>query len=89
MGAGDSYIAGFLNTHMDGADLIQCMQKGAENAAGAEDTENASELPAKEPDSEITMKEFLGRHKLFLVLTFGVFLLFYDHQIINFFMLHL
>lgn len=63
--------------------------EGAESAEDAEDAENASELPAKEPASEITMKEFLGRHKLFLVLTFGVFLLFYDHQIINFFMLQI
>ena len=33
MGAGDSYIAGFLNAHLDGADLTDCMRKGAENAA--------------------------------------------------------
>ena len=33
MGAGDSYIAGFLNAHLDGADLTECMRKGAENAA--------------------------------------------------------
>ena len=58
-----------------------------DQAEGAKDTKATAELPAKEPASEITMKEFLGRHKLFLVLMFGVFLLFYDHQIINFFML--
>ena len=33
MGAGDSYIAGFLNAHLDGADLTDCMRKGAENSA--------------------------------------------------------
>ena len=33
MGAGDSYIAGFLNAHIDGADLKECMQKGTQNAA--------------------------------------------------------
>jgi Sugar kinases, ribokinase family len=33
MGAGDSYIAGFLNALLEGADLSECMRKGAENAA--------------------------------------------------------
>ena len=33
MGAGDSYIAGFLNAHLEGADLSECMRKGAKNAA--------------------------------------------------------
>ena len=33
MGAGDSYIAGFLNALLEGADLKDCMRKGAENAA--------------------------------------------------------
>ena len=33
MGAGDSYIAGFLNAHLGGADLTECMRQGAENAA--------------------------------------------------------
>ena len=33
MGAGDSYIAGFLNAHLAGCDLTDCMRKGAENAA--------------------------------------------------------
>ena len=33
MGAGDSYIAGFLNALLEGADLAECMRKGAENAA--------------------------------------------------------
>ena len=32
MGAGDSYIAGFLAAHLDGADLKECMKKGSENA---------------------------------------------------------
>lgn len=38
---------------------------------------------------DITMGEFISRHKLFLVLTVGVFLLYFDHQIINFFMLQI
>ena len=33
------------------------------------------------------MKEFARRHKLFLIITFGIFLMFYHHQIINYFML--
>ena len=33
MGAGDSYIAGFLNALLEGADLVECMKKGAENSA--------------------------------------------------------
>ena len=33
MGAGDSYIAGFLNAWLEGADLTECMRKGSENAA--------------------------------------------------------
>jgi fructoselysine 6-kinase len=37
MGAGDSYIAGFLNAHLsaerEGTDLAGCMRKGSENAA--------------------------------------------------------
>jgi len=33
MGAGDSYIAGFLNAYLEGADLTECMRKGSENAA--------------------------------------------------------
>ena len=33
MGAGDSYIAGFLLSWLKGAQLPDCMQAGAENAA--------------------------------------------------------
>ena len=33
MGAGDSYIAGFLNEYLKGSDLKRCMKKGSENAA--------------------------------------------------------
>lgn len=33
MGAGDSYIAGFLKAHLEGADLKACMKSGSENAA--------------------------------------------------------
>lgn len=33
MGAGDSYIAGFLAAHLEGDDLAECMRKGAANAA--------------------------------------------------------
>ena len=33
MGAGDSYIAGFLNAYLAGSDLAECMKKGAENSA--------------------------------------------------------
>ena len=43
---------------------------------------------AKESEKkDISMKEFARRHKLFLIITFGIFLLFYHHQIINYFML--
>ena len=45
----------------------------------------AAEL--SEPRKEITMKEFMLRHKLFLVIMFGVFLMFYHHQVINYYML--
>ena len=55
-------------------------------AAGQAQSE-AAELPGRAPTTDITMKEFISRHKLFLLMTFGIFLLFYDHQIINFFML--
>lgn len=33
MGAGDSYIAGFLHAQLEGDDLKECMRKGAANAA--------------------------------------------------------
>lgn len=33
MGAGDSYIAGFLSARLSGENLARCMKKGAENAA--------------------------------------------------------
>lgn len=33
MGAGDSFIAGFLLAHLQGFDLPTCMKKGAENSA--------------------------------------------------------
>lgn len=33
MGAGDSYIAGFLNALLEGDKLAECMRRGAENAA--------------------------------------------------------
>ena len=32
MGAGDSYIAGFLSAYHDGDDILTCMHKGAANA---------------------------------------------------------
>ena len=38
---------------------------------------------------EITMKAFAARHKLFLLITAGIFLIFYHHQIINYFMLQI
>lgn len=40
-------------------------------------------------DTPITLGAFVRRHRVFLVLTFGIFLIYYDHQIINFFMLQL
>lgn len=40
-----------------------------------------------EEKQDITMKEFARRHKLFLCITLGIFLMFYHHQIINYFML--
>jgi len=33
MGAGDSFIAGFLLAHLEDANLTECMRRGAENAA--------------------------------------------------------
>ncbi len=45
----------------------------------------AAEL--SEPRKDITMKEFMLRHKLFLVIMFGIFLMFYHHQVINYYML--
>lgn len=33
MGAGDSYIAGFLSAHLEGKDLRECMRKGSQTAA--------------------------------------------------------
>jgi fructoselysine 6-kinase len=33
MGAGDSFIAGFLVAAIEGRNLAACMQKGAENSA--------------------------------------------------------
>lgn len=53
-------------------------------------SEEAPRLSAEEAASEqkeITMKDFILRHKLFLIMNVGIFLIFYDHQIINFFML--
>ena len=32
MGAGDSYIAGFLLAHMNGCDIETCMIKGAQSS---------------------------------------------------------
>lgn len=33
MGAGDSYIAGFLFDYMSNKDILDCMQSGAKSAA--------------------------------------------------------
>ena len=44
-----------------------------------------AELVSEKKD--ITMAEFARRHKLFLLITVGIFFLFYHHQIINYFML--
>jgi fructoselysine 6-kinase len=33
MGAGDSYIAGFMSSYIGGADLLECMRKGSQTAA--------------------------------------------------------
>ncbi|MGF6375673.1 PPP family 3-phenylpropionic acid transporter [Clostridiales Family XIII bacterium PM5-7] len=40
-----------------------------------------------ENEQSISYGEFVKRHKLFLIMMGGIFLMFYDHQIINFFML--
>ena len=39
--------------------------------------------------NSISMGEFVRRHRLFLVINIGILLIFYDHQIINFFMLQI
>ena len=53
--------------------------------SGQSTAAEAAEL--SEPRKEITMKEFMLRHKLFLVIMFGIFLMFYHHQVINYYML--
>lgn len=38
---------------------------------------------------DITMGEFVKNHKIFMVITGGIFILYYHHQIINFFLLQI
>lgn len=49
-------------------------------------SEQESGIPSEKP---ISMTDFVKRHKIFLIMTGGIFLIYYDHQIINFFMLQL
>jgi PPP family 3-phenylpropionic acid transporter len=69
---------------------------GGDNSAGDAGTDRQQATdPAEQQDADfnreapITMKDFVRRHRIFLVMTFGIFLIYYDHQIINFFMLQL
>ena len=45
------------------------------------------EVSVAEEKHEITMREFVSRHKVFLFITIGIFLMFYHHQVINYYML--
>ncbi len=56
------------------------------NADPAKARKPVCKADQKEP---ISMGDFVKRHRIFLVMTGGIFLIFYDHQIINFFMLQL
>ena len=74
--------------------LVVMQRKYKELAALAAEAGELSGQPAmaeadelSELRKEITMKEFMLRHKLFLVIMFGVFLMFYHHQVINYYML--
>ena len=64
---------------------LAAMAAEAGELSGQSAMAEAAEL--SEPRNEITMKEFMLRHKLFLVIMFGVFLMFYHHQVINYYML--
>ena len=64
---------------------LAAMAAEAGELSGQSAMAEAAEL--SEPRKEITMKEFMLRHKLFLVIMFGVFLMFYHHQVINYYML--
>ena len=64
---------------------LAAMAAEAGELSGQSAATEAAEL--SEPRKEITMKEFMLRHKLFLVIMFGVFLMFYHHQVINYYML--
>ena len=71
----------FMLLLIAGTIAMQRRYKGL--AAGAVQTE---ENPSTKED-EITMKEFMSRHKIFLIIMVGVFLMFYHHQVINYYML--
>lgn len=45
--------------------------------------------PDTKEKGSISMGEFIRRHRVFLVINIGILLIFYDHQIINFFMLQI
>lgn len=56
----------------------------AKDVRGQKETEEAQPV-----QNEISMKEFLGRHRLFLVLCIGVFILYFNHQVLNYFLLQM
>ncbi len=68
----------FLNRMYKGA---QPLNNGLRKGAG--------QIPDTKQKTPISMGAFMKRHKIFLVMTAGIFLIYYDHQIINFFMLQL
>lgn len=43
----------------------------------------------KTRSDEITLMEFVKRHRMFILLTLGIFLMYYSHQVINYFMLQI
>lgn len=66
--------------------LNRVYKNAASAKAGKAHCDVAGETAQEAP---ISMSDFVKRHRIFLVMTGGIFLLFYDHQIINFFMLQL
>ena len=66
--------------------LNRVYRNAAPAKAGKAAADATQELRQGEP---ISMGDFVKRHRIFLFMTGGIFLIYYDHQIINFFMLQL
>ncbi len=62
-------------------------EAGELSGIAGQSASGATEL--SEPGKDITMKEFMLRHKLFLVIMLGIFLMFYHHQVINYYILQI